>query len=109
MKKTVRVEREQTVFICDLCGKQTENNGCCDTCFCCHREVCYGCRDLLFYVNPGECIDFPKKVCKRCQGIMGGQLRDKVQSVLDGANKQLAEWVGMWKKLGEKERKESKQ
>ena len=93
MRKEIKTETTRTVFICDLCEKQADNA---DHCWLCRREVCYTCRKLMFCGKPDDLVEFPIKVCSECQ--KHDRLVDRIQSILDGANCKLREFVGIWKK-----------
>jgi hypothetical protein len=94
VRKTIKTEREQIIICCDLCARQADNA---DKCWLCRKEVCRECCKLFFYTASGSnnLIDLPMKLCLECQ--KHEQMIDKIQAILDGANKQLVEWVGRWK------------
>jgi len=93
MRKEIKQETTRYVSICDLCAKQVDSA---DHCWLCRREVCYACRTLMFCAKSEDWIELPIKVCIECQKHEA--MIDKVQAILDGANHQLREFVGLWKK-----------
>lgn len=93
-----------SITVCDLCDSKQPVN---ETCWVCGRDCCYKCRKMFFCGKSSDLVEMAIKVCSRCQQPPHDQLIEKVQGILDGANKQLREWVDLWRRAAKKERKES--
>lgn len=97
MRKEIRTVVNKTVDVCDLCEKDC-SNGFHNVCFFCGKQTCLRCSRLMFHARSGsgDLLEFAIKVCHVCEEHT--ELAEKVQAVLDGANKQLREWVDLWRK-----------
>jgi len=57
---------EKTLYVCDLCGKESTQNTSFRTCSLCGRLVCRGYDSKCVEYDPEECGDYPDAYCKIC-------------------------------------------
>jgi hypothetical protein len=93
MLKTITEERQQTICVCDLCGKIMSGSD--RKCWLCRRDICFRCYTLLFTAEPDDLVDFTIPVCLSCQ--KHDELKEKITAIMAGANKQLHECVNLWR------------
>lgn len=90
MKKVVEKTHRVAVTLCDLCEADIGNSR---RCWFCNREICYKCGEHKFFGRSGDLVEMAMHVCNEC--LKHGELIEKIQAVLDGANQKLREWTDL--------------
>ena len=91
MMKTSTKTYESTTTECDVCHAQDISSTACRFCKC---DMCLTCRVRIFPTKSSDVVSFMSCICPCCHARHAEAL-ERIQSILDGANRQLLELVDL--------------